>query len=86
MQAVVERVMRAFAIKHPSDEKTETVRRNAAEFAAELLDNYRIQLAQRDRPCHTQLPHDLECLQLSDHAKPKPIENPPQRVRRRVIR
>ncbi|MBN9004212.1 MAG: hypothetical protein J0H40_02250 [Rhizobiales bacterium] len=53
MQAVVERVMRAFAIKHPSDEKAETARRNAAELAAELLDNYRIRIAQRDRLSHT---------------------------------
>jgi hypothetical protein len=53
MQAVVERVMRAFAIKHPSGEKAGIARRDAAEFAAELLDNYRAQLVQREQPPQT---------------------------------
>jgi hypothetical protein len=46
MQAVVARVMRALSVKQSSDE---VARRGATEFAAELLDNYRTLLAQRDR-------------------------------------
>ena len=37
MQAVVERVMRAFAIKHPLGGKAEIAPHDPAEFAAELL-------------------------------------------------
>jgi hypothetical protein len=48
MQAVVDRVMRAFTLKHPiSDEEAETVRKEAAAFAAELLEKYKDQLARR---------------------------------------
>jgi hypothetical protein len=48
MQAVVDRVMRAFTLKHPiSDEEAEAVRKEAAAFAAELLEKYKDQLARR---------------------------------------
>ncbi|GAB1715870.1 MAG: hypothetical protein NTAFB05_09120 [Nitrobacter sp.] len=51
MQAVVERVMRAFALKFsPSDDKSERARPTPAELAAELLENYRAQLLQRAQP------------------------------------
>lgn len=48
MQAVVDRVMRAFAIRHPmSDEQSNAVRQEVTEFAAELLEKYKSQLARR---------------------------------------
>jgi hypothetical protein len=51
MQAVVERVMRAFTLKNSlSDEKADRARRTPAELAAELLENYRAQLLQRAQP------------------------------------
>ncbi|MGN6116496.1 MAG: hypothetical protein ACTHN2_13360 [Nitrobacter sp.] len=53
MQAVVERVMRAFAIKHPLGKKAGTAPRDPAEFAAELLENYRALLSQREAPPQT---------------------------------
>jgi hypothetical protein len=38
MQAVVDRVMRALTLKHPlSDEEAEAIRREANEFAIDLL-------------------------------------------------
>lgn len=53
MQAVVERVMRAFAIKHPLGKKVGMAPQDPAEFAAELLENYRALLAQREAPPQT---------------------------------
>jgi hypothetical protein len=48
MQAVVDRVMRAFTVKHPiSDQEAEAIRREATEFAIDLLAKYKSQLAQR---------------------------------------
>jgi hypothetical protein len=48
MQAVVDRVMRAFALTHPmSDKQTEAVRQEVTEFVAELLEKYKSQLARR---------------------------------------
>jgi hypothetical protein len=48
MQAVVNRVMRAFSLKHPiSDEEAEAVRKEVTEFAAGLLEKYKDQLARR---------------------------------------
>jgi hypothetical protein len=48
MQAVVDRVMRAFTLKHPiSDEEAEAIRREATEFATDLLAKYKNQLAHR---------------------------------------
>jgi hypothetical protein len=48
MQAIVDKVMRVFAFKHPvSDDEAEPVRQEATDFAAELLENYKSQLAQR---------------------------------------
>ena len=48
MQAVVERVMRAFSLKHPiSDQEAEAIRREATEFAINLLAKYQSQLAHR---------------------------------------
>lgn len=48
MQAVVDRVMRAFTLNRPmSDEQTEAVRREVTEFAAGLLEKYKNQLAHR---------------------------------------
>jgi hypothetical protein len=48
MQAVVDRVMRAFTLKHPiSDEEAEAIRQEAIEFAADLLEKYKNQLAHR---------------------------------------
>jgi hypothetical protein len=53
MQAVVERVIRAFTLKNsPSDKKADDARRIPAELAADLLENYRTQLLQRARPSH----------------------------------
>jgi len=48
MQAVVDRVKRAFTLNHPiSDRQAEAIRRDATEFAIDLLANYKSQLAQR---------------------------------------
>jgi hypothetical protein len=48
MQAVVDRVMRAFTLKHPiSDQEAEAIRREATEFAIDLLAKYKSQLAHR---------------------------------------
>jgi hypothetical protein len=48
MQAVVDRVMRALTLKHPiSDQEAEAIRREATEFAIDLLAKYKNQLAQR---------------------------------------
>jgi hypothetical protein len=48
MQAVVDRVMRAFTLKHPiSDQEAEAVRREATEFAIGLLAKYKNQLKRR---------------------------------------
>jgi hypothetical protein len=48
MQAIVDKVMRAFSIKHPvSDHEAGLVRQEVTEFAAELLENYKSQLARR---------------------------------------
>jgi hypothetical protein len=48
MQAVVDRVMRAFTSNRPmSDEQTDAVRREVTEFAAGLLEKYKNQLAHR---------------------------------------
>ncbi|MBN9148762.1 MULTISPECIES: hypothetical protein [unclassified Nitrobacter] len=50
MRAVVERVMRAFTLKNPPPSEADDGRRSPAEFAAELLENYRAQLLQRAQP------------------------------------
>jgi histone H3/H4 len=48
MQAAVDRVMRAFTQNRPmSDQQTDAVRREVTEFAAELLEKYKNQLAHR---------------------------------------
>jgi hypothetical protein len=48
MQAIVDKVMRAFAFKHPvSDAEAKLVRQEVTDFAAELLENYKSQLAHR---------------------------------------
>jgi hypothetical protein len=48
MQAVVDRVMRAFTLKHPiSDQEAEAVRKEVTAFAAGLLEKYKDQLARR---------------------------------------
>jgi hypothetical protein len=48
MQAVVDRVKRIFDLNHPiSDQEAEAIRREATEFAIDLLTKYRSQLAQR---------------------------------------
>ena len=48
MQAIVDKVMRAFAFKHPvSDAESKLVRQEVTDFAAELLENYKSQLAHR---------------------------------------
>jgi hypothetical protein len=48
MQAIVDKVMRAFSIKHPiSDEEAKRAHQEATELAVELLDNYKGQLALR---------------------------------------
>jgi hypothetical protein len=48
MQAVVDRLMRAFTLKQPiSDEEAEAVRKEATEFAINLLAKYKSQLARR---------------------------------------
>src|SRR3954463_12007321 len=48
MQALVDKVMRAFTFKHPvSDPETACGRQDASEFAFKLLKNYRAQLRRR---------------------------------------
>jgi hypothetical protein len=48
MQAVVDRVMRAFTLKRPiSDQEAEAIRQEATEFAIDLLAKYKSQLAHR---------------------------------------
>jgi hypothetical protein len=48
MQAIVDKVMRVFTFKHPvSDDEAKLVRQEPTDFAAELLENYKSQLAQR---------------------------------------
>ena len=48
MQAVVNRVIRAFTLKYPiSDQEAEAIRREATEFAIDLLAKYKNQLAGR---------------------------------------
>jgi hypothetical protein len=48
MQAIVEKVMRAFTFKHGiADDEAKGARQEATAFAAELLDNYKGQLARR---------------------------------------
>ena len=48
MQAIVDKVMRAFTFKPPvSDDEARLDREEASEFAAQLLENYRKQLALR---------------------------------------
>ena len=48
MQAVVDRVMRAFTLKHPvSDKEAEAIRREATEFATDLLEKHKSKLARR---------------------------------------
>jgi hypothetical protein len=58
MRAVVKRVLRSFAIRtSSSSNKAGNAGRLPAEFAAELLENYRAQLLQRAQP---PLEHDPE--------------------------
>jgi hypothetical protein len=48
MQAIVDKVIRAFAFKHPGSEaEGKLARQEATDFAAELLENYKNQLARR---------------------------------------
>jgi hypothetical protein len=48
MQAIVDRVMRAFTPEHPtSNDEALGGHQEATEFAAELLDNYKAQLIRR---------------------------------------
>lgn len=48
MQTVVDRVKRAFTLNHPiSDQEAEAIRREATEFAINLLAKYKSQLAHR---------------------------------------
>jgi hypothetical protein len=48
MQAIVDKVIRAFAFKHPgSDAEAKLARQEATDFASELLENYKSQLAHR---------------------------------------
>jgi hypothetical protein len=50
MQAIVDKVMRAFTFKPPaSDDAAGFGRQEATEFATKLLENYRQQLALRSR-------------------------------------
>jgi hypothetical protein len=46
MQAIVEKVMRAFSVKHPvSDDDAKREHQEASELAVQLLANYQKQLA-----------------------------------------
>lgn len=48
MQAVVNRVVRAFTVRFPvSDQEADAIRREATEFAIDLLAKYQTQLAGR---------------------------------------
>jgi hypothetical protein len=48
MQTTVDRVMRAFTLKHPiPDEEAEAIRKEVTAFASELLEKYKDQLARR---------------------------------------
>jgi len=48
MQAIVDRVMRAFTFKHPvADHDAGRTREEATEFAVELLENYKARLGRR---------------------------------------
>jgi hypothetical protein len=48
MHAIVDKVLRAFAAKSPvADHEAKLAHQEAAEFAAELLDNYKHHLARR---------------------------------------
>jgi hypothetical protein len=48
MQAIVDKVMRAFTFKHPvSGDEAKLLSQEATDFAAELLEKYKSQLAQR---------------------------------------
>ena len=48
MQAAVDRVMRAFTLKHPiPDEEAEAIRKEVTAFATGLLEKYKDQLARR---------------------------------------
>jgi hypothetical protein len=50
MQAIVDKVMRAFTYKPPvADDAADRGHQEATEFAAKLLENYRQQLAVRSR-------------------------------------
>jgi hypothetical protein len=48
MQAIVDKVMRAFSFKNPvSDDEAKRVHQEVTELAVELLENYKSQLARR---------------------------------------
>jgi hypothetical protein len=47
MQAIVEKVMRAFSVKHPVSDDEAKPAQQATELAAQLLENYKKQLARR---------------------------------------
>jgi hypothetical protein len=48
MQSIVDKVMRVFTFKHPvSDDEAKLVHQEVTDFAAELLENYKSQLARR---------------------------------------
>jgi hypothetical protein len=48
MQTIVDKVIRAFAFKHPvSDAEGKLGRQEATDFAAQLLETYKSQLARR---------------------------------------
>ena len=47
MQAIVEKVIRAFSVRHPVSDDEAKAAQQASELAAELLENYKKQLARR---------------------------------------
>ena len=47
MQAIVDKVMRALSVKHPVPDDEAKPAQQATELAAELLENYKKQLARR---------------------------------------
>ena len=47
MQAIVDKLIRAFAFRHPVSDGEAGARREATEFAADLLANYKSELAHR---------------------------------------
>jgi hypothetical protein len=49
MQAIVDKVLRAFTVKHPvsDDDEAKLVRQDVTDLAAALLENYKSQLARR---------------------------------------